>query len=235
VTKCCRLVFVTFKSQSFSRSGQRVCHVQVKEFVTFKSKSLSRSSQRVCHVKVKEVYVIYYFCNNRSRSVPNFYHFTFVVKVCSNSIRQGKLPNLPTTVSIVTGYGLEGRGKIPNRPKIFLFYTASRPALGSTKAPIQWVPGAISRGRGVKLPPGHEADHSPASSAEVTIGGAMLPFPLMSSGLSAFLIKHVDHFTLYLQQRASDSTFNPLSIYFGSCFIFLSIFEKENSCYRSVS
>jgi hypothetical protein len=47
---------------------------------------------------------------------------------------------------------------------MFLFTTASRPALGPTQPPIQWVPGALSLG--VKRP-GREADHSPPSSAEV--------------------------------------------------------------------
>jgi hypothetical protein len=48
---------------------------------------------------------------------------------------------------------------------IFLFTTAaSRPALGPTQPPTQWVPGALSLG--VKLPE-READHSPPSSAEV--------------------------------------------------------------------
>jgi hypothetical protein len=46
---------------------------------------------------------------------------------------------------------------------IFLF-TASRPALGPTHPPIQWVPGALSLG--VKRPD-RETDHSPPSSAEV--------------------------------------------------------------------
>jgi hypothetical protein len=46
---------------------------------------------------------------------------------------------------------------------IFLFTTMSRMALGPTQPPIQWIPGAFSLG--VKLP-GHEADHSPLSSAE---------------------------------------------------------------------
>jgi hypothetical protein len=45
-----------------------------------------------------------------------------------------------------------------------LFATASRPALGATQPPIEWVPGAISLE--VKRP-GREADHSPPSSAEV--------------------------------------------------------------------
>jgi hypothetical protein len=47
---------------------------------------------------------------------------------------------------------------------IFLFTTASRPALDPTEPPIQWVPGALP----LRLKrPGREADHSPTSSAEV--------------------------------------------------------------------
>jgi hypothetical protein len=47
---------------------------------------------------------------------------------------------------------------------LFLFTTASRPALGPTQPPIQWVPVILStRVKG----PGREADHSPPSSAEV--------------------------------------------------------------------
>jgi hypothetical protein len=41
--------------------------------------------------------------------------------------------------------------------EIFLFSTASRPALGPTQPPTQWVAGALSLG--VKRP-GREADHS---------------------------------------------------------------------------
>jgi len=44
------------------------------------------------------------------------------------------------------------------------FTIVSRPALGPTWTPVQWVPGALSLE--VKQP-GHEADHSPPSSAEV--------------------------------------------------------------------
>jgi hypothetical protein len=56
-----------------------------------------------------------------------------------------------------------GRSSSPGRVKNFLFST-SKPALGSTQPPIQWVPGT--------LPPGvkrlrREADHSPPASAEV--------------------------------------------------------------------
>jgi hypothetical protein len=46
----------------------------------------------------------------------------------------------------------------------FLFTAVSRPALGPTQTPIQWIPRALSLG--VKRR-GREADHSPPSSAEV--------------------------------------------------------------------
>jgi hypothetical protein len=57
-----------------------------------------------------------------------------------------------------------GRNSSPGGVKNFLFYTSSRPALGSTHPPIQWVPGTLSPG--INLP-GREADQSPPTSAEV--------------------------------------------------------------------
>jgi hypothetical protein len=52
-----------------------------------------------------------------------------------------------------------GRSSSPSRVKNFLFSTSSRPALGSTKLPLQWIPG-VKRTR-------READHLPPTSAEV--------------------------------------------------------------------
>jgi hypothetical protein len=46
-----------------------------------------------------------------------------------------------------------------------LWPAASRPALGLTHPPVQWVPRALSPGG--KARPGRDADHSPPSSAEV--------------------------------------------------------------------
>jgi hypothetical protein len=46
----------------------------------------------------------------------------------------------------------------------FLFSTSSRPTLGPTQPPIQWLPGALSPG--VKWQ-GREGDHSPPAIAEV--------------------------------------------------------------------
>jgi hypothetical protein len=61
---------------------------------------------------------------------------------------------------------------------IFLFTTVSKTALGPTQPPIQWVPAVLSLG--VKRP-GREADHSPPSSAEARMRGAIPPLPNTSS------------------------------------------------------
>jgi hypothetical protein len=62
--------------------------------------------------------------------------------------------------------------------KNILFFTASRPTLGPTQPPIQWISGAISPDA---KRPGREADQSHPSSAEVKNGGAIPPLPHMSS------------------------------------------------------
>jgi hypothetical protein len=61
--------------------------------------------------------------------------------------------------------------------EIFLFSTASRPALGLTQPPIEWVRGALSKG--IKRPR-RKFNHSPPSSAEVKNSGAILPLPRTS-------------------------------------------------------
>jgi hypothetical protein len=59
----------------------------------------------------------------------------------------------------VIGCSSPGRGW-----RIFIFATASRPALGPTQLPIQWVTGNLSL---LIKRPGREADHSPPPSAKV--------------------------------------------------------------------
>jgi hypothetical protein len=57
-----------------------------------------------------------------------------------------------------------GRRSNPGRVKNFYFSMSSKPAVGSTQPPMQWVTGALSPG--VKRP-GREADHSTRISVEV--------------------------------------------------------------------
>jgi hypothetical protein len=66
---------------------------------------------------------------------------------------------------IALGYGLDDQGfESQQLLGIFLFTTASRPALEPTQLPIQWVSGALSLGINW---PGRESDHSTTSSAVV--------------------------------------------------------------------
>jgi hypothetical protein len=63
---------------------------------------------------------------------------------------------IPYIASIVADYGLDDWGSIPDRGRgFFLLASASRPALGPSQPPVQWVPGVLSpgvkRGRGVML------------------------------------------------------------------------------------
>jgi hypothetical protein len=66
--------------------------------------------------------------------------------------------------AVGNGYGLDGRGLIPSKCKIFIFSLASRQTVGRTQPPIQWVPGAIPLG--VKQS-ARETNHSPPSNVEV--------------------------------------------------------------------
>jgi hypothetical protein len=59
-----------------------------------------------------------------------------------------------------------GGSSNPGGVKKFSLSISSRPVLGSTQPPIQEVPVALSRSGGGERQ-GREADHSPASSAEV--------------------------------------------------------------------
>jgi hypothetical protein len=96
----------------------------------------------------------------------------------------------------VTGYGLDDGG-IGVRVSIGsrIIFMSSRPAVGPTQLRINWLPGALSLG--VKWL-GHEAGHSPPTSAEVKKCGSVHPFPHMLSWHSVYFIKHRDNFTFLL-------------------------------------
>jgi hypothetical protein len=96
------------------------------------------------------------------------------------------------------GYGFPGFD-FRQRKKIFHFSTATRPALGPTQPPIQWVPEVPSLG--VKQR-GREADHSPISNADVKNRGAIPPFPHKFSWRDAYTIKNRDDFTFKRQTQS---------------------------------
>jgi hypothetical protein len=103
-----------------------------------------------------------------------------------------------STVGIATGYGLDDRGvkvKSPGRVKNFYFSALSKPTLGPTQPPIQWVPGSFFRG-GLKL------------TTRILLVlrsrkcGTIHPVPHMPSWHCAQLVKHTGQFYLYLWPSA---------------------------------
>jgi hypothetical protein len=75
-----------------------------------------------------------------------------------------------------------GRSSSSGRFKNFLFSTLSIPVLAPTQPHIQWVPGVVFQREKWQ---GHEAGHSPPTSANVKNGGAIPPLPHASSWLGA--------------------------------------------------
>jgi hypothetical protein len=99
-----------------------------------------------------------------------------VRRVCINFMRRSDAKhNLDTSVSIATDYGLDSRGSIRDKGKIFLYSTASKPP---TQPSIQRVPWAHFLGVKRQV---READHSPPSSAHVKNGVAIRSLPHTSS------------------------------------------------------
>jgi hypothetical protein len=78
-----------------------------------------------------------------------------------------------SSVSIEAGYGLDGPGIESRWDRDFQHL--SRPALGPTQPPVQWIPG-LFRG---KEWPGHHADPSSPSSAVVMEGQSYTSIPPM--------------------------------------------------------
>jgi hypothetical protein len=78
---------------------------------------------------------------------------------------------------------------------IFLFRTASRPALGPTHPPNPWVPGTVYPT--VKRP-GRKSDHSPLSNAEFKNGGAIHRFSIRLHDLVLSYLSAGTFLSLYL-------------------------------------
>jgi hypothetical protein len=95
----------------------------------------------------------------------------FIIFLTSTSER--KYYTVPTAMGSPAGF------RFPAGARDFLYSTASRPALGPTQPPIQWVPEAFSP---KAKRPGSEDDHSPTSNAEVKNNGAYLHSPIRLHG-----------------------------------------------------
>jgi hypothetical protein len=144
----CTLLRSKYSSRNFFSNAFSLCS------------SLMSETRFNTHTKLHAKFMILYILN-----------FTFMIKIVIVTVVPHYF-NFATfsiylLVGIATGYGLDDRGvrvRDPVGSRIFLFFTSSRPALGSTQPPIQWVPGALFPG--IKWP-GRESNRSPSASAEV--------------------------------------------------------------------
>jgi hypothetical protein len=103
-----------------------------------------------------------HYTENCSKRKVELNLFCSAYLYCTQNSVYDKLYKARSAVRVAMGYGLDGKGSIPDEGKIFPFSTASTPALGPTQPPTQWVTGTLSPAlrrlwRG--------ADHLPPSSA----------------------------------------------------------------------
>jgi hypothetical protein len=87
----------------------------------------------------------------------------YVNEISDNIIEPHSYKSRGSSVSL-TGCRLDERDSIPRRGRIFIFSTASRPALRSTQPPVGRAPGVLSSG--IKQPE-RETVQSPPSGAKI--------------------------------------------------------------------
>jgi hypothetical protein len=147
----------------FRRVILRILRESVYSFTKFLHLAVTPTIMAVQHSQSESYFVKHaYYWNAGIRwskqlpqySVINFNLILFITTLSRDS-----------AVGIATGYGLDDRG-VGVRVSVWsrIFSTPSTPTLGLTRPPTQGAPGALSSG--VKRP-GHEADHSPTTSAKV--------------------------------------------------------------------
>jgi hypothetical protein len=89
----------------------------------------------------------------------------------------------------------------PGRVKNFLFSTSSRPAVGSTQLPIQWVQRALPSG---VMRAGRETNHSPPASTEVK---KMWMYTSTSPYVKSALVFRIMWLGVYLLEVLGDSSY----------------------------
>jgi hypothetical protein len=141
-----------------------------------------------------------------------------------------------SVVSVASGYGrtTEAVGVRVPVVKNFLFPTWSRPALGPTQLPIQWVQGALSLG--IKRQGRERLTTHFQSVPRTKKCGSIQSLPHTPSWRNASLVKDMDNFTFALQYgiRYVQGCVSSISIPNLTCLAprFLRITIKPKAIYR---
>jgi hypothetical protein len=130
------------------------------QFVEFCLSPFSDNGKTISPFRYSGIYLFHWSVATYLSAVFTQFWIYFVFAQCFTILYFTKVFFNSWIVDLIGVLGFDSR----RGPGIFLFTTASRTALRPTQPPIQWVQGALSLG--IKRP-GHEADHSPPSSAEV--------------------------------------------------------------------